>query len=466
MNNAMESSPGITYRAGTLEYTKKGLVLLFFWLLWGDFCYNLTMSVLNLLPLKIKHLGASNLVLGLLASTIPSIMNLIVTPVVSFRSDRYRSRWGRRIPFLLVSLPMAFFLILIGLSDGIGGCLHKLINGWLGMSPNTVILLFLGIMVVFFQFFHMIFGSVYYYLFNDVVPEKYLARFMALFQIAGSAAILTYNTFLLRYAETYMNEIFWGIGILCFIALTLMCWKVKEGDYPPPQENIQKKRGVLAACHTYFKECFTHKFYWYFFIANTSYMVSFCIGAFSMLFYLSLGISLKQYGYIMGGTYAISILLLYPAGILSDRYHSVQVMMWAMLLSIPLSAPQLVFLFYDFSPHTTLLIVIGLSVLSLPPVIIIKAAQFPMYMKLLPKDRFGQFASADAMIRSFSTLLGGILVGLLMDFLKDLHHGGDFYYRYIWVWMLFFQGIAAFFTVLVYKQWKKLGGNDNYIAPN
>jgi len=47
-------------------------------------------------------------------TTIPYAMNMVMTPIVSFSSDRYRSRWGRRIPFLIWPTPfIVLFLLLL-----------------------------------------------------------------------------------------------------------------------------------------------------------------------------------------------------------------------------------------------------------------------------------------------------------------------------------------------------------------
>jgi len=49
------------YFVGTLSYTKVGLVWLFVWLLWGDFCFTLMEAVIpSIVPLKLKELGAPN----------------------------------------------------------------------------------------------------------------------------------------------------------------------------------------------------------------------------------------------------------------------------------------------------------------------------------------------------------------------------------------------------------------------
>ncbi|MFZ4776550.1 MAG: MFS transporter, partial [Terrimicrobiaceae bacterium] len=94
-----------TYHCGTLTYTKAGLFAVFAWLLWGDFCLTLMETVVpTVLPLKLKALGCSNAMMGVILATIPSILNIGVNPYVSFKSDRFRSRWGRRLPFIIATL--------------------------------------------------------------------------------------------------------------------------------------------------------------------------------------------------------------------------------------------------------------------------------------------------------------------------------------------------------------------------
>ena len=116
-----------TYHVGTLTYTKASLAILFCWLLWGDFCYVLMETVVpSIMPLKFKALGASNTSLGMIMTTIPMIINSVFNPVISFKSDRYRSRWGRRIPFILLTAPVTvLFLLGVGFADSIGIWLYK-----------------------------------------------------------------------------------------------------------------------------------------------------------------------------------------------------------------------------------------------------------------------------------------------------------------------------------------------------
>ena len=101
------------FRVGTLVYTKIGLMYLFIWLLWGDFCFTIMeFAMPGVLSVNIKGMGASNTITALFITTIPAFFNATVCPMISFKSDRMRTRWGRRIPILLVATPP-----IISLSD-------------------------------------------------------------------------------------------------------------------------------------------------------------------------------------------------------------------------------------------------------------------------------------------------------------------------------------------------------------
>ncbi|MFA5863942.1 MAG: MFS transporter [Phycisphaerae bacterium] len=457
------------YRAGTLTYTRMGLITLFLWLLWGDFCFTLMETVIpTVLPLKLRSLGAPNWLLGLFITTIPSSMNFMINPIVSFKSDRYRSKWGRRIPFLLFATPMlTLMLILMAFSDNLGRGLHRILSIWSGgLNPTTVILVLIGILLIGFQFFNMFVSSVYYYLFNDVVPKAYLARCMALFRVIGVGASSLYSLFIYRYAETHMREIFLGAAVLYFAAFMLMCWKVREGSYPPPPENVGGQTGFLASARTYMTECFTCRFFWYFFLSNAFWQVATCIGIFNVFLYRdSLGLTLNQLGKIGGIAGIVSTILLFPAGMLSDKIHPLRVMVGAKFLITLMAPAALIYLFFDFTPPQVLKIAIVLACITLPMNVMYTAAALPMYMSLLPKERYGQFCSADAMVRSISAILGGVFAGGFMDLMKTIYHGDIFYYRYIPLWTVSFEAISLVFLLLLYRGWKQHGGMKNYVPP-
>ena len=78
---ASPSDPSARYALGTLSYTKMGLVSLFAWLLWGDFCFQV-MESLNpaIIPLKLRALAAPNWVIALIMVTLPGILIMSISP--------------------------------------------------------------------------------------------------------------------------------------------------------------------------------------------------------------------------------------------------------------------------------------------------------------------------------------------------------------------------------------------------
>lgn len=453
------------YRVGTLQYTRAGLFTLFGWVLWGDFCLTLMETVLpSILPIRLKDLGASNLVLSLIVTTVPSVLNMAMNPIVSFRSDRFRSRWGRRIPFLLAATPfLSLMLVLMGFSTEIGRFLHRAVfAGATSWNEAWVIVLVIGILMVGFQFFNMFVNTTYWYLFNDVVPQAFMARFLGLCRMVGGAAGALYNYFVFKHAATHMREIFIGAGILYFAAFMLMCWRVKEGEYPPPPPNVGGKRGFWAAAMTYMEECFGHRIYIYFFLAAIWGAVANACGTFNIFLPLSMGVTLDQCGKLSAVTSMVAMLLSYPAGSLADRFHPVRVGFWikvAMLANAPVG---LIWLIWSFDPSTTFHIMIATSAISVPLYAIYVAAQGPIMMHLFPRDRYGQFASAIAFMQCITAIVTALAAGGFLDVLQrhfaTTPLGKDYAYRFMPVWTLVSFLVEIVFIWLVYREWKRLGG--------
>ncbi|MEI8247343.1 MAG: hypothetical protein WCI51_16035, partial [Lentisphaerota bacterium] len=234
-NIQQPASASKTYRCGTLTYTKIGLTAVLAWLLWGDFCFTLMEAVVpSIVPLKLKGLGCPNWMMGVILSTVPGILHMTVCPYVSFKSDRFRSRWGRRIPFIVCTMPfLCISLAMLGWSDDISLLLQKYSPALTQFAPATLTVVLIGFFMIMFQFFNMFVSSVFWYLFNDVVPPQVIGRFVGILRIITMMATTLYNFFIFKYAESHMREIFLGAAVLYFVGFGIMCLMVKEGEYPP-----------------------------------------------------------------------------------------------------------------------------------------------------------------------------------------------------------------------------------------
>ena len=89
----------------------------------------------------------------------------------------------------------------------------------------------------------------------------------------------------------------------------------------------------------------------------------------------------------------------------------------------------------------------------------------PARMRLYPKSRFGQFCSAQSMFRSLTVLVFSLIFGAVMDFLKTTLGLGEYAYRFIYVWILFFTVLSLVFSLLEYREFLRLGGYNGFKAP-
>jgi MFS family permease len=454
------------FHVGTLTYTKAALFSLFIWLLWGDFCFMLMETAAPaVLQVNLNDMGAPNWVLGLILSTIPGILNMTVCPASSFYSDRFRSRWGRRIPFLFAAtIPLTLFLGLLGFSRQIGAALHALVHPG-GFSQSAVTVTVVCVLVFGFQLFNMVVASVYYYLFNDVVPAVVLARFMSLFRIVGVLSGAAFNWFFLKYAVSHMTEVYLiAAGLYC-VAFLLMCWRVKEGEYPPPPVHPDGGSGVVSGIKTFFTESFSIRFYWLFFLANTFWALTGVTGSFVILQAKSIGVDLDYFGKVAAVAGIVTAVLMYPAGIISDRRHPLRVLIWATIALLLIQPLWLVFLFHDFSPSTSRAIFTVITMITYAAMALYFAAELPMYMRILPKSRYGQFSSANALVRSFAVIVGGLALGLLLDHLAVVFPAKDYCYRFIPLWFIACAVASLFFLRRLYAEWQKRGGETSYQPP-
>lgn len=468
-----EASPAVTedasrFTIGTLRYTRAGLFVLFLYLLWGDFCFTLMETVVpSILPLKFNSIGAPNWAVGLAVVTIPNALSMAINPWFSFKSDRFRSKWGRRIPFLAGATPLLVFsLILLGCVEPLGRWVSARVAGG-AVSETTVLMLLMTFFMISFSFFNIFVSTSYYCLFNDVVPRAFLTRFMSLFRMVGLGANAAYNFFLLQYANTHMREIFVGAGLLYLVTFAVVCWKVREGGYPPPPPNVDNQTGAFSSIRTYLRECFTHRFYWYLFLSSACVAMTWVTGTYSLLYQTKyLGVGIDFVGKVNAASGVLGILLLYPAASLADRIHPLRVLLLAAIMQAGIGILSVTYAMTRplMSIDTVTTIFLIMTVLWLPVTALYGAAELPTLMRLLPLDRYAQFGSANALIRSLGFIVGGVACGAFLDLARRAHPSPEYAFRFLPVWSFVFQAGIAVFLLLVYREWKRLGMRDN-ISP-
>ncbi len=443
-----------TWRAGTLVYTGAGLAVLFCWLLFGDFAWQLKeRSVTVTAQLVLKKFEASNFFAGLLIGSVPSAIGMIVGPIISVRSDRHRGRWGRRIPFLLVPLPFVVVSMAgLAFAPAIGGRLHT----WLGDGSPGLGPCVLGSFAVFwlvFEVFSVMANSVVGGLINDVVPQAVIGRFFGMFRMVSLLDGILFNTLIVRHAEEHFVWVFLGTGLFYGIGFTAMCLNVKEGEYPPPEpvDEIQQS-GRWVQVRAYFRECFTTPFYLWIFVGTVLCVFSFQpINAFNVFYAKSLGMSMETYGQYVAVSYGVSLVLAYFIGALADRFHPLRLGIGAMAVYVVVAAGGAV---WGTDARGFGLAFLAHNVISG----FYFTAMASVGQRLYPKLKFAQFASAAMLLQAGVGALLPPSVGLILD-----ASGHNYRLTFVIGGLLAVLGLVT--LVGVYSQFLRLGGPKNYQPP-
>lgn len=426
------------YRVGTLAYTGVGLSLVFFWMLWGDFCFTVMELVIpNLVPLSLKNLGASNQTIAILVGTIPGVMNVVVTPIISFRSDRHRGPLGRRIPYLLWPTPLiALFMIVTGFAEPIGHWLHHHIAG--SISPTTLIIGTIAVASVAFQYFHLLVASIYYYLFRDVVPQEFLGRFIGMFRVVGAVGAFLFDRYVMGWADTHRVQIYLSIALLYCVAFLLMCWRVKEGEYPPPEE-ATKRRNPIGSVISYFRECFTEPRYVFIYAASFCYCCSSsCQSMFGIFFaQKNLNMSTDAFGDTRSWTWFLALFASLPLGYLCDKVNPLKMT----IVGIGIICSMMLCGYFFITDQRSFLL---FTLLWFSGATVYQISLMPALVAHLPADRFGQFCSANALCGAMGISFGSFAAGRFLDLTRD--------YRLIYLWSAFFTGLSFIFFILVLVQ--------------
>lgn len=560
-------------RVGTLHYTGFGLAVLFIWLLWGDFVFTIMEGVVpSLMSLKLKDLATASgidqagidMLISVITVTIPGVLNFVITPTVSFQSDRHRGRWGRRAPYIVLTMPfLVVALVALGCTDDLASYLHGWISWLASTSPASVALGVFAVCLVLYFFSNMFVNTVYWYLFNDVVPPQFLGRFMGLFRLTGGVAGSLFSFFLYGQLLTHTREIFTAVAMLYFVGFSLMFLFVREGKYdPPPALAVEAKNwseigyhfkaffsktwnrwlgftflkkvqwallvigpiilvlgvflclvgvslvgfileltfiaaipwlyrrvtssikpkwafqsgvvgffaGLAKKAITYGKDCFTHRFYWYFYLMNAFGAIGGATATFGIFFSRDeMGLSLQQLGEIGGVVGIAHFLATYFVSVFVDRWHPLRISTynavvgavggWGAIMWVFVTLPNN--LYYWLSLMGGLVVTFGVTLQG--------ACELPLFMRVLPKSLYGELSSANAMIRALARIGSSLVVGgfmaVLLWFCHAVHIGDGYRYRLMFVWGWVFSCLYTVFICLLYREWKKLGGDDNYRPP-
>ena len=442
--------PETIYSVGTLRYNQRELTVVFFWLMWNTVGFILVEDINTLNGVLMRDFGATFTQMALLG-TIGGFITPFINPWLSTWSDRHRGPFGRRRPFLFATVPIyAVLAMSIPFMPDLFYFLQKfpVMARLLAYLPMNGPAFFIGICGLFSGLFNAAFLCIASYLCWDVIPENVMGRFNSIKGNIGLLVGLSWSFWIYGQAQYHMKAVYVGVGTISLVIYLVSVWMVKEGEYPPPDEH--KKGGVLAPIRAYCVECFSERYYLWIFVASLFYQLGNGGGwyQFNWLHY-DMKMELGTLGWVDGWAKVITtgfgLLLGFYVGAMTDRLKPVRLMspIHLLLALVPLWG---FFFIHDQWSYLTMVSV--RSLVQFVQGIILGA----FTVEIFPREKIGQFCSAQAMFYQFICNMSAPLVAMLFDWLKNNRLG--------FLWTAFFYSLAGLTYFKVYLNWKRRHGHS------
>ena len=433
------------YHVGSLTYTRSQLIVLFFWLMWNDFSLMLIEQLNSLTGFIYKDHGATYAQMAVIGS-VGGFLSMWINPAISTWSDRFRSKFGRRRPFLFFSAPLfAVTLAAIPFMPD----LHDYLSGisafqpFLARLPLDGRVFFIAMAVILCGFFNAMLLSIFSYLYWDVVPENVMGRFQSLSTNCLFIAGLVWNFFILGWADHNIKAVYLGTSAFCLIVYLISTWRIREGSCPPPEP--RKSGGWFAPVRTYCVECFSKPYFLWIFGGSLLFQLG-NAGGMYQTFYLryDLGLDLATIGWTQGWAQTVTtifgLLCGFGIGALVDRWKPVRLLG---LVYLAMAAVCVASYFLVVDKWSYLISFSVLSVLRFCMGVVLGAFTIAVF----PRDKLGQFCSAQAIFYQICLYAVGPLIGLLFDWLQNNRFG--------FFWMGMFYGLSGIAYLKVYGNWRK-----------
>lgn len=349
-----------------------------------------------ILPIYLKTFGASNVLIGVLAST-RSLEGSIIQPAVGAWSDRTWTRLGRRRPFIAAFVPLCVFFVILTPFLAPPQKPPAAAQGW----SLPLILASLGIFL-FSVTFNVMYDP-YNSLLADITPERQRGHVNGVFQAAGAlgqVSILLIGA-LLGVDLRILFLITAGTLFAFFLPTVL---GIREPRHLPGV--VEHRRYILrdywnglrsdAQVQLYFAVQF---FLWFGINAITPFLTLYAI---------------NEAGFSEEGALLLSLMLLlstavfvWPFGVLSDRLGLRRVFLFGMICMAGASTAGI----FTHSPLPLFIIVVIAGIGNAAQT----ASSFPLLTRIVFPDQMGLYTGLNTAVTSVAAPLSAFIAGELID---------------------------------------------------
>ena len=203
--------------------------LLTFYIGLGFFTTGITWSLYNsYVPIFLREyvFGSwQNLIIGIIM-VLDNIAAITLQPWIGAKSDHTWTRFGRRMPYILLGVPIAAFFF--------------------GLIPLANSLLVLLTVITIFNIAMAIYRAPVVALMPDIIPSKFRSKANGVINLMGGIGAI-YAFFVGSYLYEYSPPLaFWSTSLIMILALLVLFWKVKEPE-KPELHDTEEKIGIVDA---------------------------------------------------------------------------------------------------------------------------------------------------------------------------------------------------------------------------
>ncbi|MBP7962551.1 MAG: SLC45 family MFS transporter [Caldilineaceae bacterium] len=348
--------------------------------------------------------------------------NMFLQPLVGERSDRTRSRWGRRKPWIMVGAPLAaVFFVLVPTLGTVPGIMVAILLTNLSMA---------------------IFRSPTVALLGDLFPPEQRSTANGVINLMGGlGAIAAFLGGGYLYSLGRITPFIFG-AVVMVGALLMVVLLIQEPEIPQPKEEEDRGAGLIANVRAVLTNpdrsglmILLAILCWFMgYNALDTWISSF--GRFD------LNIDIGRMAMITSGFAALFVVFAVPSGLIATRYGRKRIIMIGI---IGLSS---LFVFGWFIQSQTMLII--MLVLAGIFWALINVNSLPMVFDVGGEDKLGAYTGLYYFAASIAAIAGPQTVGFLVDLT-----GAS--YRIMFVFSAVFMILAGIFMSQV-KEKKQIGG--------
>ncbi|MDF2699812.1 MAG: Major Facilitator Superfamily transporter [Haloplasmataceae bacterium] len=339
----------------------------------------------NLIPLMLgNYIKNNEAKIGFLM-TIDNYIALLVLPMIGFISDRLNTRFGKRMPFILIGMPLA-------------GVLLFLLPNY--TSLNSLILLIIGMNLAM-----LLYRSPVISLMPDITPKEKRGKANSIINFVGGFGAVIATLFGLTLFEKKEQYPFYIAGVLVLISFIVIFISIKEKRDVIEYEKQDKNEGIFSS----FKNGFNRKEVVLILLAICSWFIAYngIQTFFSRYGRLFLEISDSEIGLTLTCMSLPFLLFALPAGLIGSKYGKKKTMAVG-LIGVILMMPVLVFT-RDLMIIRICFVIIGLSWA------LVNINSFPFVANLAPIGKIGAYTGLYYLFSTFARIVSPPLLGFVID---------------------------------------------------